>query len=200
MLTHLSPHKRHTLPQLRPLAPKLPFHPELSMQRRSQLEHNSIRDRDPTIHTDNFKLQHPAASQSDVYLKSVASCHNFTSPFLSQPDRTFSSVEWDSSRVPFTSIDDGFPELVSGNLVSGVFTHGSLVSEPLCLGLPTHHLPDSNLQFPETIQKRHGGDYCIPIFDALKDTVLTAQPTIGVLQSQCSTRFLTQYPSDDDSI
>jgi len=190
-------HRRHIFPQLRLLAPKaLLSHSVSPVQHRPQLEHHSIRDEQdtkaPSGPTANVKLQHRAA-QPYIPLKSVSPAHDSTSPPLLSHDSTVlspkqaqhsvvaPSTSTYSNRVPLSLADNDSPQLVCGNLLSGVVTRETL-------GLPTQHAPYSNLQLQETIQNRQGQDYWIPTLNRDTPEVLQAmmQPTIGVHQSLCS--------------
>ncbi|RPB19766.1 hypothetical protein L211DRAFT_896029 [Terfezia boudieri ATCC MYA-4762] len=188
------------LPQLRPLAPKSSCHPVSSGQHRLQLKHNNIRDeldsKAPLATTTNIKPKHPPTSRPldpvcsyDLELPSIfpsinsmASNHERKQCVALTPCTNI----W-SNRMPLTSVDFSFPELVSGNEFLGVTTHEHHYPS-------THLLPYSNVQFQSTLGNSNGGDYCNPSHSVPEDAFLTAitQPTIGIHQSGCSAHFWTQ--------
>jgi len=187
------PPSQYNLPQLRPLAPKLPGHPVSPVQHRPQLEHQNIRNEQDTealtTHKADFGLQHPATSQP--YIPSVPSSHDFTLPSLLSPNTTFTNLERKqpvvvnpctniySDRFLLTSAYGGFQGLAQGNLASGVDTHGSV-------DLSTQHLLYGDLQLQETTQNPQGQNFWMPTLHAPEDSVWVAmaQPTIGVDQGQ----------------
>jgi len=192
-----SPHKRHILPQLRLLAPKLPCPPVPPVQHRLLLEHSNTRDEQdtevPARLTANVPFQYPAALQQ--YIPSVSPGYTFTSSPLLSPDPVVSSLEqkqhavvtpytnFYSDRVPLASADD-YSNLAPGNLPRMITSESH--------GLSTENPPYGNLQIQETIQNPQGQDYWVPTLDTPEVWTVMAQPTIGVNQCQCSNRFLTQ--------
>ncbi|KAF8453216.1 hypothetical protein BGX38DRAFT_1178534 [Terfezia claveryi] len=191
------------LPQLRLLAPKSSCHPVSSVQHRQhrlQLKHNNTQDeldtKAPAATTSNIKPQHPATSRP---LDPVCS-YDFELPSIFPSINSMASNHerkqcaaltpctdiW-SDRMPLTSVDYGFPDLVCGDEFLGVTTHENHYPW-------THLLPYSNVQLQSTIENGDGGDYCIPSLSAPEDAFWTAitQPTIGIHQSGCSTHFRTQ--------
>jgi len=176
----------HILPQLRRLAPKAS-----PVQRRLQLEHHNIWDEQDT--------EAPPTATTDI--PSVPnSGHVLTSPPPLSPDSTVSSLERKqyavvapctnaySNRAPLSSANDSLPELACGNLLSGVVTRES--RDP-----PTRYSPYGDLQLQEAIQNRQGQDYWIPMLGTPEVWTAMVLPTIGVHQSPCSIRILTQYDS-----
>jgi len=188
-----SPYKRQILPQLRPLAPKLPGHLDTQMQTFGlQLEHNNTRDEPdaeaPTATTANVEIQHSATLQSDI--PSRSSGHDFTSPSLLSPHPTASGLKEKqyavvaniySSGVPLPSADDGYSALAYESLPPGAKV---VTSESR--GLSTQHPPNDNLELQQTIQNRHGQDYSVLTRDIPEVWPAMVQPATSVHQGQCS--------------
>ncbi|KAF8453214.1 hypothetical protein BGX38DRAFT_1141656 [Terfezia claveryi] len=197
------PYKRHNLPKLRPLAPKgkaPSFHQESPAQRRRQLQHQNIRNKQdtaaPPATTANVKLKHRATSQT--YIPSVSSSHGreCAQSLLLPPDPAVSNLERkqyavvapctkiSSNRVPSTSVDDSIAELPRGNLPSGALV---IASESHVLS--TQHSPYDNLQLQETFQNQQGQDYWTPTLGSL------VQSTVDAHQSQLPQPNSDQFPA-----
>lgn len=76
------------------------------------------------------------APENAVWATMAAPGHTFLSPEQTQHSTVAQSTSIYSNKSPSASVDGGFPGLACGGLVAGVDTHG----------LPTQHLPYSNLQ------------------------------------------------------
>jgi len=173
-------HYGHITPQVRLLAPKGKGLPETPVHHRQTLGHYNIHDQQP------IKGADPATQSSG---------HDFTPSPLLQPGHTFEQAQHSavapstsiySNRGPSNSAYAGFPELATGNLVSGLDTHESV-------GFSTQNLLYGSLQLQETIQSRHEDreDYWMPtttLGHAPEYAVWAgiAQPTIGFHQGQFS--------------